>query len=113
MYLAILVLLTQRLALSRDLRTRQTLTAIHDKNSAWLGIGSAGIGLWEQAKLLSAISGISGIALYLFGIYVLHVTIPALVHVSAYNTTVPTIHVTNISRAEYGYKYELSIQIAY
>ncbi|KAI0788914.1 hypothetical protein BC629DRAFT_1440116 [Irpex lacteus] len=50
LYLAALVLVTQRLSLICDIHTRQTLTALHDKLSAWLGLGSSILTLVDQVK---------------------------------------------------------------
>lgn len=87
-YLTVLVLLTQRLALRGDLYTRQTLTAIHDKNTAWLGLGSSFTSLWKQKRLPAAVYGVTLITLYLLGIFTLHITIPTLFHVVPFNATV-------------------------
>ena len=77
-YLAILVLFTQRLALKRDLRVRQTLTAVHDKNNAWLGLASSLVTLFQQLSSRAAPVEVTCIMLYLSFIFSLHVTIPTL-----------------------------------
>ncbi len=98
LYLATLVLTTQRLALIRDLHTRQTLTAIHDKASAWLGLGSSLFALMDQITLPSSVSHVALIGSYLAGIAVLHVTIPASMSVNTYNATIPTQQTTQLAR---------------
>ncbi|EKM54969.1 uncharacterized protein PHACADRAFT_208510 [Phanerochaete carnosa HHB-10118-sp] len=100
-YSAILVLLTQRLALRNDLGTRQTLTAVHDKASAWLGLGSALGSLWQQTKLRAATWGVSCITLYLLCMFTLHISIQGLFHVVPYNATIPTLQSTNLTNANY------------
>ncbi|KAI0777065.1 hypothetical protein BC629DRAFT_1525131 [Irpex lacteus] len=101
LYLAALVLITQRLALIRDLHTRQTLTAIHDKASAWLGLGSSLFALWDQKSLCSSALGVILIGLYWAGIAVLHIIIPASVSVTTYNATVLTQQTTRLARSEF------------
>lgn len=94
------MLLTQRLALRSDLRRgSQTLTALHDKSSAWLGLGSAVIGVWQQLKLRTAPVGILCIAAYLIGVFVLHISIPGLFDVVTFNATVPNTHQTTLANA--------------
>lgn len=100
-----LVLSTQRLALRNNMYTRQTLTAIHDKNSAWLGLGSALASLWQQVHLSASAASIVYIALYLFGMFVLHITIPGLFHTVPYNSTVITRQTTLLANASYAFKY--------
>ena len=89
-----MVLFAQRLALQRDLSQRQTLTAIHDKASAWLGIGSAITAVVQQAKLQTAVWGVIHIALYFIGVFILHVSIPSLFHVVPFNGTNPITETT-------------------
>ncbi|KAG1836970.1 hypothetical protein DFJ58DRAFT_157585 [Suillus subalutaceus] len=48
LYTAVLVFLTQRLAMSRALVHRLKLTTIHDISSAWAGLGSALSNVWKQ-----------------------------------------------------------------
>lgn len=86
-YLTVLVLLTQHLALRGNLHTRQTLTAIHDKNIAWLGLGSALNSLWRQFSLPATVPGVLLITLYLLGHFTLHITIPSLFYVVPFNAT--------------------------
>lgn len=90
---------TQQLSLQRDLQTRQTLTAIHDKSSAWLGLASSLSSLWQQWKIPTAVWGVIDITLYLGGIFALHVTIPSLFHVVPYNTIVKVHATTQLARS--------------
>ncbi|KAI0683023.1 hypothetical protein BC835DRAFT_1423689 [Cytidiella melzeri] len=100
-YLAVLVLVTQRLALIRDLHTRQTPTAIHDKSSAWLGLGSSLVTLLDQTRVPAAVSSVVFIAIWLGGVAILHIAIPASVSVSVYNHTVATQQQTQLARPDH------------
>ena len=91
-------MVTQRLALICDLRTVQTLTAIHDKSSAWLGLGSSLLALVDQIRLPTAVVGVLFITLCLSGIALLHIAIPASVSISTYNTTMLTQQTTQLAR---------------
>ncbi|GJE98956.1 hypothetical protein PsYK624_151940 [Phanerochaete sordida] len=86
-YTAALVLVTQRLALRAALRTRQTLTAVHDKSAAWLGLGAALDALWQQTKLRAAPGGVALVTLYLLCVFALHISVPSLFHVVPANVT--------------------------
>ncbi|GJE91632.1 hypothetical protein PsYK624_077820 [Phanerochaete sordida] len=92
--LAALVASTQSLAFRSDLYVRQTLTALHDKSSAWLGLGAACSSLWEQFKMRAAMLGVAYITAYLVGMWLLHVTIPTVLSVVPYNDTVPMLNRT-------------------
>lgn len=92
------MLVTQRIALIRDLHTQQTLTAIHDKSSAWLGIGSSMLALFDQVSVPSATSKVVFITLYLAGITVLHVSIPISWSIGTYNAAVSTLPRTDLAR---------------
>ncbi|EKM54941.1 uncharacterized protein PHACADRAFT_142728 [Phanerochaete carnosa HHB-10118-sp] len=100
-YNAILVLLTQRRALRNDLSARQTLTAVHNKASAWLGLESALESLWQQTKLSAAAWGVSCITLYLLCVFALHISIQGFFHVVLYTATMPTLQLTNLTNANY------------
>lgn len=95
-YLAGILVLTQKLALCREFCTRQTLSAIHDKSSAWLSLGSSVFSLWHQLQVPAATSGVIQITLYLLGIFVLHITIPTIASVVVYNFAVPTKFPTKV-----------------
>ncbi|GJE99694.1 hypothetical protein PsYK624_159650 [Phanerochaete sordida] len=100
-YTAALVLVTQRLALRAALRTRQTLTAVHDKNAAWLGLGSALGALWQQTKVRAAPGGVALVAFYLACVFMLHISVPGLFHVVPYNASALQTVRTRLARANY------------
>lgn len=104
-YTAVLVFLAQRLALRKALNTPQTLTALHDKTSAWLGVASSAVSLCQQIKLRTAAWGISGIALYLLGVSVVHISIPGVLEVQVYNATVSIQSQTRLANANYTAKW--------
>lgn len=99
-----LVLLTQRLALRRDLLTRQTLTAIHDRSGAWLGLGAAAVAVWQQTKLRTAAWSVAAIMAYLLCVFVLHITIPGLLHVVPYNATADALYPTRLMNTNFTQK---------
>ena len=100
-YLSALVLLTQRLALRADLSRVQTLTAIHDKNNAWLGLGSAFVSMYQQLRLRAAGIGVASILAYLLSVFALHVTIPSMLHAEPFNDTATTIAPTILENASF------------
>lgn len=77
-YGALLICLTQRLALRRLLTSRQTLTAMHDEYNAWIGVGSALFSLYGQTRIRSALPSVTCISIYLVSAAILHVSIPAM-----------------------------------
>ena len=93
-----LVLLTQQLALKREFHVSQTLSALHDKSSAWLGVGSSALVLWSQLKVRTAPLRILLIAIYLAGIFVFHITTPSLFNVVPYNVTTTVKQPTQLGR---------------
>ncbi|GJE84278.1 hypothetical protein PsYK624_003540 [Phanerochaete sordida] len=95
--LSVLVAGTQSLAFRRNLYVRQTLTALHDRSYAWMSQGAALKTLWQQLKLQAAAVGVAYIAAYLFGVWVLHITIPGVVDVVPYNATVSTVQRTTLA----------------
>lgn len=80
---AILLMLTQQQAIRRDLHGQPTLAAIHDKSSAWLGLGSSVVALSLQFRMRSATWQIVLITVYLSGIFALHITTPNLFSLAA------------------------------
>ncbi|KAJ7614499.1 hypothetical protein FB45DRAFT_1064740 [Roridomyces roridus] len=76
LYSALLVFLTQSLALHRDLHRRQLLTATHDNALAWSGLGSAVVRLWQQRAIPASSMGVLSALTYLAGISVLHTAFP-------------------------------------
>ncbi|KAI6010594.1 hypothetical protein EDC04DRAFT_789942 [Pisolithus marmoratus] len=84
-YSIFLVWITQRLALRRELLQKQTLTAIHDKASAWNGLGAGLNSLWDQSRVNGSTSGVFLVIVYLGGIFVLHITSGSLISAVAPN----------------------------
>ncbi|KAJ7613435.1 hypothetical protein FB45DRAFT_1008948 [Roridomyces roridus] len=76
LYSALLVFVTQALALRCDLHRRQLLTATHDNAVAWSGLGSAIVRLWEQRAIPTSPTGVLTALTYLAGISVLHTAFP-------------------------------------
>ncbi|KAF8157412.1 hypothetical protein K438DRAFT_1777220 [Mycena galopus ATCC 62051] len=86
-YSAALVFVTQKLSFRRSLRREQTLTATHDIATAWGGIASAALCVWNQKVVPAAITGVLSAFVYLANILVLHITSPALLSVGTFNAT--------------------------
>ncbi|KAJ3528628.1 hypothetical protein NM688_g7973 [Phlebia brevispora] len=97
-YCAILMLLTQRITLQEFTKRPQTLTAIHDKTSAWLGLGSSLQTLGRQAKLAADFLGVSMITLYLLLIFIVHTTLPGIYGVTTQNVTIFHAYPTMLAR---------------
>ncbi|KAF7795220.1 hypothetical protein EIP86_006370 [Pleurotus ostreatoroseus] len=57
---------------------RQTLSAIHDKSSAWLGLGSSAFALLRQKAIKTDLVGVIATALYLLCISVVHTAFPGI-----------------------------------
>ncbi|KAI6010600.1 hypothetical protein EDC04DRAFT_3145921 [Pisolithus marmoratus] len=86
-YCILLVWLTQRLSVRRELLQYQTLTATHDTTGAWSGLGAALSTVWDQTKLKAAARGVFLVTLYLAGIAVLHITSSSLMSLVPFNNT--------------------------
>lgn len=84
-YASLLTYEAQRLALRRGLHLRQTITALHDRSQAWLGLGSA-LGA-VTAPHASARLGVGAITAYLLCMFVLHNTAPALLNLETFDAT--------------------------
>ncbi|KIJ61257.1 hypothetical protein HYDPIDRAFT_31555 [Hydnomerulius pinastri MD-312] len=95
-YQGALVVITQQLALRSNLLRRQTLTALHDKSSAWGGLGASILSLWRQGSMPTAVYGTLCVVLYLVSISVLHVSSSSLVDIETYNNNVPSLVKTNL-----------------
>ncbi|KAG1733541.1 hypothetical protein EDB19DRAFT_2041213 [Suillus lakei] len=89
-YTAILLFLTQRLAISRTLARRRKLTAIHDISGAWAGLGSALSSVWRQTIIPASWWTTLAVTAYLASISVLHVTSSTLLQFQTFNTTMVT-----------------------
>ncbi|KAJ7600274.1 hypothetical protein C8J56DRAFT_734024, partial [Mycena floridula] len=57
-YLTILLYITQRLALRRILYSTKTITGIHDRQTAWSGLGSAINSCWNQLSVSASVWGV-------------------------------------------------------
>ncbi|KAF7330652.1 hypothetical protein MSAN_02450400 [Mycena sanguinolenta] len=94
-YCALLVFVTQRLAMRHNLGLTKTLTAAHDCISAWAGLGSALTTLLNQVFVPASVFGTLNIVGYLGCISVLHITIPAILSLEAFNATVAVSAITS------------------
>lgn len=98
-YLAVLVTHTQRLALRSDLYNQETLTAMHDKSAAWLGLGAASTAIVNQRKVSSAPGVIAFIAIYLCAGLLFHVNIPGFINIVPFNAIISSTHSTVLSNS--------------
>ncbi|KAG0694158.1 hypothetical protein DFH29DRAFT_1083930 [Suillus ampliporus] len=89
-YTAVLLFLTQRLAISRTLVRRLKLTAIHDIIGAWAGLGSALGSVWRQTNIPASWWMTFAVTAYLASISVLHVTSSTLLQFQTFNTSMAT-----------------------
>ncbi|OAX34705.1 hypothetical protein K503DRAFT_425012 [Rhizopogon vinicolor AM-OR11-026] len=89
-YTAVLLFLTQRLAISRTLVRRLKLTSIHDISGAWSGLGSALSSVWQQFDIPASWWTTSTVAAYLACLSVLHVTSSTLLQFQTFNSTIST-----------------------
>lgn len=53
MYLIPVLFLTQKLAFLRNLYVKQSITSLHDKSSAWLGLGQTAPIIWRYREIVS------------------------------------------------------------
>ncbi|KAG1767899.1 hypothetical protein EV702DRAFT_979800 [Suillus placidus] len=90
LYTAVLVFLTQRLAISRALIRRLKLTAIHDISGAWAGLGSALSSVWKQTGIPASLWATTAVTTYLVCISVLHVTSSTLLQFQTFNSSMTT-----------------------
>ncbi|KAI6041648.1 hypothetical protein EDC04DRAFT_2601576 [Pisolithus marmoratus] len=81
LYGILLVWLTQQLAFRSNLMKEQTLTEIHDKTTAWTGIGAAIHLLLSQHKVAR---GVYLVILYFGGILAFHVTSSSLMSITLF-----------------------------
>jgi hypothetical protein len=116
-YYAVLVYLTQRLAIGCTMQKYLTLTSIHDQSSAWSGVGSSLSVLANQFGLPASALTTLSIFTYLSAISVLHATTPALVSAEIFNlTTSSTVTVKGIpewNSSNYMYVVVISIFILF
>ncbi|KAG2130861.1 hypothetical protein DEU56DRAFT_814728 [Suillus clintonianus] len=90
LYTAVLVFLTQRLAMSRALVRRLKLTSIHDISGAWTGLGSALNTAWKQTGVPASLWATTAVTTYLVCISVLHVASSTLLQFQTFNSSVTT-----------------------
>jgi hypothetical protein len=86
-YFAILVFLTQTLAMRQSIRSQQMLTVTHDSTAAWAGLGAAFLSVWEQRNVRASIAGVVSVFLYLGTVSALHVTTSTLFFVDTFNSS--------------------------
>ncbi|KAF8121104.1 hypothetical protein EV363DRAFT_1187281 [Boletus edulis] len=91
LYTAVLVWMTQRLAITAAMSQPRKLTAIHDISGAWNGIGAAINTLWQQTKVMSAPSMIFFTLAYLGAISGLHIVSSSVIQFEAFNNTVAVV----------------------
>ncbi|KAJ7085072.1 hypothetical protein C8R44DRAFT_903058 [Mycena epipterygia] len=82
-----LLFLTQKIVMQSSFRSSQTLTAAHDSISAWRGLISAMITLYNQLSVPALVLGALSTAGYLGCISILHVTLPASLSVETFNSS--------------------------
>ncbi|KAG2742082.1 hypothetical protein P692DRAFT_201809935 [Suillus brevipes Sb2] len=87
LYKAILVFLSQQLAMSSALIRRLKLTTIHDISSAWAGLGSALSSIWIQTGISASLWATTAVTTYLVCISVLHVTSSTLLQFQTFNSS--------------------------
>ena len=86
-YTFILVFMTQRLAVSRVMVRKQSLTRVHDVSQAWTSIGSALFGLWQQAKVAASLRTTLAITTYYLCISILHVSSTTVMQFEVFSST--------------------------
>ncbi|KAJ7600266.1 hypothetical protein C8J56DRAFT_1073083 [Mycena floridula] len=78
-YLTILLYVTQKLSLGRIPYSRaKTMTEVHDRQSAWIGLGSAINSCWNQLSISTSVWGVGIITVYLALVAGLKITTPSL-----------------------------------
>ncbi|KAG2110063.1 hypothetical protein BD769DRAFT_1642821 [Suillus cothurnatus] len=110
LYTAVLVFLTQRVAMSRVLEHRLKLTTIHDISSAWAGLGSALSGLCKQTRIPASLWAIIAVTIYLVCISVLHVTSSTLLQFQTFNSSITTNISTTLGWVDISGEYGLASQ---
>ncbi|KAF8439689.1 hypothetical protein L210DRAFT_3760707 [Boletus edulis BED1] len=91
LYTAVLVWMTQRLAITAAMSQPRKLTAIHDISGPWNGIGAGINALWQQTKVMSAPSTIFFTLAYLGAISGLHIVSSSVIQFEAFNNTVAVV----------------------
>lgn len=80
-----MLVFTQSLALKRNYHIQQSLTALHEKSAAWLGLGAAVSGLWRTHSYKGAKWSMFLILLYFLCLFTLGITTPALINIGFTN----------------------------
>ncbi|KAF8449306.1 hypothetical protein L210DRAFT_3640901 [Boletus edulis BED1] len=97
LYSAILVVITQQLALFRIVGNRRKLTTIHDVSGAWTGIGAAMYVLWRQRQVAPSILEIIAVVTYLTSMLILHVGSSSIMQWQVFNSTLVDILVSDLA----------------
>ncbi|KAJ7142380.1 hypothetical protein C8R44DRAFT_846434 [Mycena epipterygia] len=88
-YFALVLFITQRMAIQYYLENTRTLTAMHDDILSWAGLGSGLASLYNQLAVPASVTGTLAIAGYLSTLSFLHLTTPALFALQTFNQTFP------------------------
>ena len=93
----ILLYVTQKLALARLYHVEQTLAQLHEQSAAWLGLGSAVVGMWRQlAHHPQGRRAVLCILAYLVCLFILSSLSSSLVNIGYIDTTDPVVaHATD------------------
>ncbi|KAF8440848.1 hypothetical protein L210DRAFT_2117352 [Boletus edulis BED1] len=97
LYSAILVIMTQRLALFRIVGNRRKLTTVHGVSGAWTGIGAAIYVLWQQRQVASSILEIIAVVTYLTSMLILHVGSSSIMQWQVFNSTLVDILISDLA----------------
>ncbi|KAJ6529839.1 hypothetical protein B0H19DRAFT_1082946 [Mycena capillaripes] len=89
LFSALLIFVTQTLAIQRELQMNQPLTTTHDTVGAWSGMGSAAFYLRQQRVVPASTLGVLSVFSYLSGSLIIHVSTPALFAVETFNASNP------------------------
>ncbi|KAJ7914392.1 hypothetical protein B0H13DRAFT_2325426 [Mycena leptocephala] len=110
--IVVLVYLTQALATQHNLETNRTLTATHDTNIAWTGLGSAALSLWSQKTVPASVIGVLTVFLYLGNITAPHISTPALLSLQAFNLSRETIvNTEGLPNSNFNHIDEMSVSV--
>jgi hypothetical protein len=96
-----MVFTTQRISIHSQAESHTTLTATHDVNTAWSGLGSATLGLFHQLDVSTHPISLATVALYLLGISIVHTTSPSLIDMQAFSTQ-ETVQILTRGIVDYG-----------
>ncbi|KAJ7600272.1 hypothetical protein C8J56DRAFT_1156707 [Mycena floridula] len=96
-YLTILLYITQRLALRRILYSTKTITGIHDRQTAWSGLGSAINSCWNQLSVSASVWGVGIITIYLALMAGLKITTPSLLALASVSQNYKTNVISTVN----------------